>query len=401
MQPESWPTTSSQLRQSLLLATTDGVPPTTVADGNEHEKKTTNAMKDVVEMTSHKVRVYPTRAQATLLNKWIGTARWTYNQVVAVIRKKTTNANKKDLRALLLNKASLVGTEYEWVLETPYDVRDEAMADVLKAIESNLAAKKKRFHLKFRSRKDEHQSIVVLKKHWEHKRGVYSSVFGATKFRSPESLPEKLECDSRLIRNKLGHWYLCLPLKLKKIDTGENQASGEIGSSENGSNIIALDPGVRTFMTGYDPSGKVWEWGKQEIGRIYRLCHTIDKIQSEWSKKDVRHGRRYRLKKAAMRVRLKVRNLIDEMHKKLAKWLCENYTTVLLPAFETSGMIRTGKRKINSKTVRGMVTWSHYRFRQRMLHKVRTYQGRTLIVCDEAYTSKTCGQCDTMSFINI
>jgi hypothetical protein len=155
MQPESWPTTSSQLRQSLLLATTDGVPPTTVADGNEHEKKTTNAMKDVVEMTSHKVRVYPTRAQATLLNKWIGTARWTYNQVVAAIRKKTTNANKKDLRALLLNKASLVGTEYEWVLETPYDVRDEAMADVLKAIESNLAAKKKRFHLKFRSRKDE------------------------------------------------------------------------------------------------------------------------------------------------------------------------------------------------------------------------------------------------------
>lgn len=79
-------------------------------------------------------------------------------------------------------------------------------------------------------------------------------------------------------------------------------------------------------MTGYDPSGKVWEWewGKQDIGRIYRLCHTIDKIQSEWSKKDVRHGRRYRLKKAAMRVRLKVRNLIDEMHKKLAKWLCEN-----------------------------------------------------------------------------
>jgi putative transposase len=395
MQPESWPTTSSLLQQSLLLGTTDVVPPTIVADGNEHDNKS-NDKKEPVDMITHKVRVYPTRAQSTLLNKWIGTSRWTYNQVVATIRKKTTKASKKDLRALLLNKTSLMGTEYEWVLETPYDIRDEAMADVLKAIKTNFAAKRKRFHLKFRSRKDEHQSITVLKKHWNHKRGDYSSVFGATKLRSPESLPTNLECDSRLIKTALGHWYLCLPLQLKKIEHGENQANGEIDSGEQTSSILALDPGVRTFMTGYDPSGKVWEWGKQDIGRIYRLCHTIDKMQSEWSQKDVRHGRKYRLKKAAMRVRLKIRNLIDEMHKKLAKWLCENYRTVLLPAFETSGMIRRGQRKINSKTVRGMVTWSHYRFRQRLLHKVRAYPGRTIIVCDEAYTSKTCGQCGVL-----
>jgi transposase len=88
------------------------------------------------------------------------------------------------------------------------------------------------------------------------------------------------------------------------------------------------------------------------------------------------------------------------MHKKLVKWLCENYTTVLLPAFETSGMIRKGQRKINAETVRGMVTWSHYHCRQSMLHKVRAYQGRTLLVCDEAYTSKTCGQCNVVYFIN-
>ena len=85
---------------------------------------------------------------------------------------------------------------------------------------------------------------------------------------------------------------------MTKIDLDENQVKGEIASSVQG--IIALDPGVRTFMTGYDPSGMVWEWGKQDIGRIYRLCHTIDKLQSEWSKKDIRHARRYRLKKAAM-----------------------------------------------------------------------------------------------------
>ena len=39
------------------------------------------------------------------------------------------------------------------------------------------------------------------------------------------------------------------------------------------------------------------------------------------------------------------------------------------------------------------VTWSHYRFRQRLLNKSREYPWCSIIICDEAYTSKTCGEC--------
>ena len=52
--------------------------------------------------------------------------------------------------------------------------------------------------------------------------------------------------------------------------------------------VIALDPGVRTFMTGYDPSGQAVEWGKNDISRIYQLSHIYDKIQS---KHDSIHGK--------------------------------------------------------------------------------------------------------------
>ena len=45
--------------------------------------------------------------------------------------------------------------------------------------------------------------------------------------------------------------------------------------------MISLDPGVRTFMTGYNPSGIAVEWGKNDIGRVYRLCHAYDKLQSK------------------------------------------------------------------------------------------------------------------------
>ena len=47
--------------------------------------------------------------------------------------------------------------------------------------------------------------------------------------------------------------------------------------------MISLDPGVRTFMTGYDPSG-----------RIYRLCHAYDKLQS---KRDQIHGKKNKQKR--------------------------------------------------------------------------------------------------------
>lgn len=96
-----------------------------------------------------------------------------------------------------------------------------------------------------------------------------------------------------------------------------------------------------------------------------------------------------------MRVRLKVRNLIGEIHKKLVKRLREKYKVVLLSSFETSGMFGSGQQKINSKTVCGMVAWSHYRFCQRIINKVRVCK-RTLIVCGDAYTSKTGGQCGVL-----
>ncbi|MGB2444664.1 MAG: hypothetical protein ACPIC5_07965, partial [Candidatus Poseidoniaceae archaeon] len=297
--------------------------------------------------------MYPNRDQRKKLLGWLGTSRWTYNRCVDSVKTKECRASKKELRSLHLNK-NAVESSNPWVLETPYDVRDEAMNDVLKAIKSNFAAKRERFSLKFRSRKDPTQSLAVLSKHWGRSKGVYAGVFGSATMRSSEPLPVTLEYDSRLIRTRLGEWYLCLPLPLS---VSEKQAPID-DVWTNG--VISLDPGVRTFVTGYDPSGLICEWGKGDIGRIYRLCHVLDKLQGRWSQKDVRHRKRYRLQRAGRRIRRKIRNLVDELHKKLATWLCLNYRVVLLPEFETSKMIRRGQRKIGSRTVRSMVTWSHY-----------------------------------------
>ncbi len=161
-------------------------------------------------------------------------------------------------------------------------------------------------------------------------------------------------------RTRLGEFLLCIPEPLAV--RAENQSPEWKHKCEG---IIALDPGVRTFMTGDSPSGLTVEWGKADVTRIYRLCYAMDKLQSKWSPKlGVRHRERYKMQRAARRIRREIRNIVDEAHKKLVKWLALNYHTVLLPEFGTSRMVRRVERKIGNKTARAMLTWSHYRFRR-------------------------------------
>ena len=335
---------------------------------------------------AHRIRLYPNTAQKQKLMAWFGVVRWTYNKCVAAIQQQTVSPNRKALRQLALNKSSLEA-KYPWALRVPYDVRDAGMIDVLKAIKSNRAKKKQtKFHLKFRTRRDPQQSIVIHHKHWGQKRGMYSDLVGPKTIRAVEELPEKLLYDSRLIRTRLGHYYMCIPQPLSV--RSENQAP----SCGHGA-VVALDPGVRAFMTAYDTGGRATSWGNHDTNRLERLSQGVAKLQRKWSTPDVRHRRRYRLKRAGRRIRLKIRNLVDDLHKRLAKWLCRNFRCILIPKFQVTSMVARGNRKIRKKTVRGVYNWAHYRFRQRLLSKAREYPWCKVVVTEEPYTSKTCGSC--------
>ena len=344
---------------------------------------------------TRKVRLYPNTKQRETLMKWFRTTRWTYNQCLAAVEKEKVLRDKKALRAKYIN-SELFKKDNKWILETPYDVRDEGMNDLLKAYKTNFSKKnKKKFKIKYRSKKCESESIVIHSKHWKKAGVFHPKSFGTEPIRASEPLPDKLYYDCRLQRNRLGEFYLCIPMPLEV--RSENQAPQWKGNE----GIISIDPGIRTFATCYSPSGMSAEWGRNDIARIYRLCYALDKLQSKWSQKDIKHQKRYRLKRAARRIRKKIRNLVDEVHKKLSKWIVENHHTVLLPKFETQKMVGRSQRKIGSKTARAMLGWSHYRFQQRLLNKTREYPWCKVTICDEHFTSKTCGNCGNLENIGL
>ena len=149
---------------------------------------------------------------------------------------------------------------------------------------------------------------------------------------------------------------------------------------------MALDPGVRTFLT-YFSETECGKLGHHAFGRIQRLCHWLDDLISRTAKEPNRRKRR-QMRSAQARMRQRITNLVDELHWQLARWLTSNYRIILLPTFETHDMTQRAGRRIRSKTARMMLTFRHYEFKQRLKWKA-WQRGALVLDVNEAYTSKT------------
>jgi putative transposase len=295
----------------------------------------------------------------------MGTSRYVYNKTVKYLQQPETKANWKSI------KTGIIKSLPEWSKEIPYQIKSIAIKDACIAVKNAKKKYKKTGQIqkvKFRSRRDKIQSCYIPKSAVSSQ-GIYHTILGSIHF--TESLPEEIG-DCRLVTH-LGITYICVPHEISR------------SISENQGRVVALDPGVRSFLTLFSERSFGW-LGKYDIGRIQRLCYYLDDLISRSTKVSARL--RYRYRKAANRIRLKIRNLIEELHHKIARFLVDNFDIILLPTFETSQMTIKKERKIRAKSVRQMLTLSHYRFKQFLKHKAFE-TGKTVLDVNEAYTSKT------------
>ena len=212
--------------------------------------------------------------------------------------------------------------------------------------------------MRFRSRKDAVQSCYIPKSAVKDL-GIYHTVLGKATFK--EALPQSFG-DCRLVF-AYRDYYLTVPEDVLQQ------------KSDNQGRVVALDPGIRTFITFFS------ECSFGEIGTsanlLQKLCFRLDKLISKFTKAKCKQRRRMKL--AASRLRGKIKNLVDEF---------DNFDIILLPTFETSQMSQKAKRRIRSKSVRQMLTLSHYRFKQFLKHKAFE-TNKVVMDVNEAYTSKT------------
>ena len=252
----------------------------------------------------------------------------------------------------------------EWD-SVPYQVKRTAVRDACRAMSNvktfNLELKFHQAHgnradeefaqLGYCSRQNPKQSCYIPDDAvTEH--GVYHTILGP--LRMAEAIPaEHKEC--RLVQER-GLYWLTVPYPAQcDIET------------PSGDGVVALDPGVRTFLTYFSETdcGKL---GHHAFGRIQRLCHWLDDLISRTAKEPNRRKRR-QMRSAQARMRQRITNLVDELHWQLARWLTSNYRIILLPTFETHDMTQRAGRRIRSKTARMMLTFRHYEFKRRLQWK--------------------------------
>jgi putative transposase len=314
---------------------------------------------------SKKIRIYPNRNQRLILRQWLGCARYVYNRAVEYLQQPDTQANWKAIKTDILHSLP------DWAKAVPYQIKSVAIRDACLAVrkaKQDFKQTGKFQKIKFRSRKDKTTNAFIPSSALSDK-GVYYRMLGVLKL--SETLPETPK-DSRLIHDG-SHFYLCVPHCVK------------VRKREPSGRIVALDPGVRTFVTYFSEDGFGW-LGHHAINKIQRLCHHLDDLLSRAAL--AKRPKRRNMRKAANRLRDRIHNLISELHRKVSRFCVDTFDIILLPTFETQDMCQRGKRKLRKKSVRQMLTLSHYQFKQFLKHKANEYGVEVTEVC-EAYTSKT------------
>ena len=279
-------------------------------------------------------------------------------------------------------------------MNTPKDIRNGALRDIKKAYKtawSNLKAGNIRsFGLGFRKKKDYAEqsmevptsAIKIIKK----KNKVHGFVMYTTYMKSAIKVDKRSLKNFKLdelthytrLKKENNNWFLCVPYDVEGTDNVIKERT------------CALDPGIRKFQVIYSEDQVISiEPDKKKVKRIYSI---LDKFQELRDKKLITR-KKYDKKRCSTQAKLS--NLVDEMHYKTISYLTKNYTSILLPSFETQEMVKS--KKLHRKVKRDMMNFCFYKFKQRLQHKCSIIKHCSAKIVNEAYTSQTCGYCGNLN----
>lgn len=350
--------------------------------------------KEGTVTVARKTKLKLTREQKKKLRTFADHARFTYNAAVEEINK-TGKGNKMKLRNQLVTyKDNPYFEGKEWLVETPKVIRQQAVFEATKNFKSaltNLTRQHiKHFKLGFKTRKKQTWALGI-------ERAAKKIDTGDKKKRLLSILPETLgQCgyygdlpfegqvtaDSSIQKDNRGRYFLVVPIvRKKRNDT-------DIATKPT----LALDPGVRKFLTGFASDNSALILGQGFGKRLLRMLQAVDLVDSEMSKANCVQKKKLRKKKMLMLGRIK--ELRDEFQWKTINYLTSEFSCIILPHLQTQPLSQQQSRtKIAN---REMLALGHYQFFERLKHKCRE-RNVAFVSITEHYTSKTCTKCGELT----
>ena len=105
----------------------------------------------------------------------------------------------------------------------------------------------------------------------------------------------------------------------------------------------------------------------------------------------VNKSKKYNLRKAYFRTSRKINNLIKDLHRTIAVFLCSNYHKILIPKLNFHAL-----KNLDRSVKRHLASLRECEFVDYLTEKAKDYGSEVLCVTEE-FTSKTCSCCGNLN----
>ena len=351
---------------------------------------------------TRKVRFYPTLAQQKYLTECFGAHRFFYNRSLTYIQdvlghyNKTTDRQMVRDKVLVSDKTNPDHFAAKWTNRIYTELCSAAIHKAGINFDTNMQKVNKKqithFSMNMLSKQNKNQvcyfpaqamrdgyklTPTIIKKHGASSVLIFKK---SLRIQLGRDISGSVDGEFSITKDTLNHYHINIP---KKIAINYDNAN------DNRASIVALDPGVRTFQTYYSPE----EFGDIGTGLcdIYqKIDNRITKLKSVSDQPNTTDKTRNNIRRKCCVLRAKIRNITRDLHWKTAKYLTSKYKVILIPKMNIKSMLMS--KKLPAIVKQNLVHLSHFAFRQRLIHK-GIQNNSCILLCSEAYTTKTCGEC--------
>ena len=410
-----------------------------IEDLDKEEEKAQKKKKK--KFVTRRIRIYPSKTQKSFFGKCFGTSRYFYNKAVEytnneikinseVYKRNVRNGcifmeddeqccddvdreekyfceeHKNDKKRWAPYQTNLIlGKLREkvmvsdknmkpnelWQKEIPFDTRQLILKDFIEAYNASKTNKIrghiKDFKMGFKSRKNTTQIFHINKKAIDKNLDIFKRrKLGKLRRRDKmnnwiKNNIDNIDANCKIICYGRQQYYVLLSIPAKENNTKEKPFD-----------IAVLDPGVKTFQTLYSPNGIIGKFGDNFCeDNLQSIAERIDELDSIASKSNCCKTKLHIRRRQSL-LRTKIKNIVNNLHWEVINFLCTNFKIIITTYFEVKDMVNKTTRNIRNKSVRKMLTLSHYAFKRKLESRCKI-NGNILIIANEAYTSKTCGCC--------
>ena len=328
-------------------------------------------------LKTFRYRLYPTKAQQTLLNLWLGICCWVYNKTLNV-RKKAWEQKEEKLSFFDTNKKLT-----RWKKKEPWlkQVHSQVLQQVQKRVDlafggffrRSKAGEAKAGYPRFKSKERYHSLCWPQYPGGCYLEGAVLEVKGIGSLKLNLHRPVEGQVKTTTIkRTPTGKWFVSFAV--------------EVGATKQlplSPKIVGIDVGLTSFLT-TNTGATV------ENPRFFRHDEKdLARAQRKLSKAKKGSKKRAHRRKAVAHIHERIKNRRLNWVHELVHELISKYAILCIEDLNVKGMLTKGKHTGLSKSISD-AAWSL--FRHLLVFKAEE-AGRLVVAVNPAFTSQVCSRC--------